>query len=204
MVSGEATLSAAISPSGAETTYHFEYMPQAAYAAEGGFVGARVQRTPESEPLERKAVIHQVSVRVGGLEPGTEYVYRAVASNSVGTTDGGAVFFRSQIGSNPLETGCPNQALRTEAGARLPDCRAYELVSPPEKDGSLVETYIDGLQAAVDGSSVTWFTGQSATGIPSPRAPIRNTRSTSPAFQGKAGPRSGCWRLNSSGRFRIS
>ncbi len=167
VVRGEATLSAGISPSGAETTYHFEYMTKASYEAEGGFVGAQVQRTPESDRLERKPVIHQISERVGDLEPGTDYVYRAVATNSIGVTDGAVVSFRSQVGFNPLETGCPNQALRTEAGARLPDCRAYELVSPVEKGGSQVEPYVDGLQAAADGSSVTWFTGQAATGIPS-------------------------------------
>jgi hypothetical protein len=169
VVHGEASLRARISPSGAETTYHFEYMTKAAYDAEGGFAGPDVQRTAESEPIEGKSVFHQISLRVAGLEPGSDYVYRAVASNSVGTTDGEAVFFRSQIGSNALETDCPNQLLRTEAGARLPDCRAYELVSPAEKNGNVVEPFPDGLQAADDGSSVTWFTGQAATGVPSPQ-----------------------------------
>jgi hypothetical protein len=42
-------------------------------------------------------------------------------------------------------------------------------VSPVEKDGSLVEFYNGGLWAATDGSSVTWFTGQQASDIPSPQ-----------------------------------
>ena len=32
--------------------------------------------------------------------------------------------------------GCPNEALRTELGSGLlPDCRAYEMISPPYKQG---------------------------------------------------------------------
>ena len=32
--------------------------------------------------------------------------------------------------------GCPNETLRTELGSSfLPDCRAYEMVSPPYKEG---------------------------------------------------------------------
>jgi hypothetical protein len=165
---GEAILNASVNSNGAATTYHFEYMTKVAFEAEG-FEGDRTNRTPESEPLPSPATPRPVSARVAGLEPATEYVYRAVAHNSLGTESGATVTFRSQVGVNLLEAGCPNQALRTDAGARLPDCRAYELVTPVEKNGSLVESYGAGLQAATNGSGTTWFTGQTATGIPSPQ-----------------------------------
>lgn len=164
-----ATLNATINPSGAATTYHFEYMTRLAFET-GGFGASGTQRTSDGELTEESGPhvpqSQAVSYRISGLEPGTEYVYRAVAANSVGTTNGAQVAFRSQVGSNPLETGCPNQALRTEAGARLPDCRAFELVTPGNKAGSLVESYEAGLQAALNGSSITWFTGATATGVP--------------------------------------
>jgi hypothetical protein len=164
---GGATFNAEINPNGAETTYHFEYMTKAAFEAEGGFHGAGVRLTPESGSLPAKTEAHQILVRVNELEPNVGYVYQAVATNSVGVTTGGTVAFRAQVGPNPVEGNCLNQALRTGPGARLADCRAYELVTPAEKNGASVESFTTNLLAAPDGSAVTWYTGQTATGIPS-------------------------------------
>lgn len=63
--------------------------------------------------------------------------------------------------------GCPNEQFRTGLGANLPDCRAYEQVSPQDKNGGSVD---DGLtletepapqQASPDGESVV-FASQTA------------------------------------------
>ncbi len=117
-----ATLNAEIDPHGAETTYRLEYGTTTAYG--------------ESAPAEEVSVGSGtgdvlVSQQIAGLEANTVYHYRVVAKNEGGETVGSdhTFVFQPAVLSGK---GCVNASLRTGHAARLPDCRAYEQVSPPQ------------------------------------------------------------------------
>jgi hypothetical protein len=73
---------------------------------------------------------------IGGLTPQTVYRFRLVAHNAAATTDGQAKALTTP--ALPGEEACANAALRQGAAAGLPDCRAYEMVSPPHKAGEVI------------------------------------------------------------------
>jgi hypothetical protein len=128
----EATLRATINPENeAKATYRIEYGPTAAYGSIGeGEVGRAISR---------------VSLALTGLEPGTTYHFHVVASNGSGAATSTpdqtfATFSNSEAPSN-----CPNEQVRKESDVnpetgvpfslQLPECRAYEMVSPLLKNG---------------------------------------------------------------------
>jgi DNA-binding beta-propeller fold protein YncE len=109
-----------------------------------------------------------------GLQANTTYHYRFVAESGgggpvlgVGGTEAEAgkesSFHTLPVGSEP-NTSCPNQAFRSGPSAKLPDCRAYELVSPLDKNNGDVAINPDPsqggrasfFQAATDGRRMTF------------------------------------------------
>jgi hypothetical protein len=113
-----------------------------------------------------------------GLSPATTYQYRFSAQsrfdrNGVEVNEnGGPVFgvggtealegeassFTTTTSPPPPNSNCPNKAFRSGAGAFLPDCRAYEMVSPVDKNGGDIrpnkkEGYA---QASPDGNRIAY------------------------------------------------
>lgn len=125
----EADIDAQVSPNGAPTSYHVDY----------GTTNAYGQSTAESQPIGaiNDNSYHPVAVHLVGLTPGTTYHARLVATNSAGVTNGEDFTFNTYLPQQQAAGGCPNEARRQEQNATyLPDCRAYERVSPEDKNGS--------------------------------------------------------------------
>ena len=106
-------LNAVINPQGAETTYHFEYGTTLDFGQSTPPVSIGSSTTPEL-----------VQQHLEGLEPNV-YYFRVVATSAEGTTSSNKQSF------NFYPEPCPNRNARQQTGSSgLPDCRAYELVSP--------------------------------------------------------------------------
>ncbi len=119
-----ADLHAQIDPHGFATTYRFEYGTTSSYGQSAPI--------PDGEIAEELNLAHAVEVHLSGLQ-GVQYHFRIVAENQWGTLTSEDQTFEF------FPPGCPNSAVRQQTGsAYLPDCRAYELVSPGNANGTLL------------------------------------------------------------------
>ena len=118
----EATLRAEVDPSGLSTTYRFEYGTSEAY----GHSTAPQALAAGDGPLALEALLE-------GLAEGTAYHFRVLAENEAGASYGSDLTLHTF--ARPGGGQCPNAAYRVGPSAALPDCRAYELVTPPETNG---------------------------------------------------------------------
>ncbi|HXR31732.1 MAG TPA: hypothetical protein VN752_11390, partial [Solirubrobacterales bacterium] len=78
-----------------------------------------------------------VSQVVSGLSPDTTYYFKLVATNEYGTTASSSKTLHTRAVPLPISHpgNCANEAIRQAQGSTfLPDCRAYEMVSPPDKN----------------------------------------------------------------------
>lgn len=120
-----ATLAGTVDPNGAKVEdCRFEYGTGTEY-------GAAVLCVPDPSGLGQGTEPVPVSAEVEGLEAGTVYHYRLVASNLGGVSRGEDRTF--QTTGTPA---CANHQRRFEGGILamlLPDCMALEQVSPPNK-----------------------------------------------------------------------
>lgn len=137
-----ATLQAQLNPEGSETTYSFEYGTSAAYGSTAPVPAGPAGSGTSAETVE---------ARLKGLTAATVYHYRVLVTSG-GVTVYGADKSFTTFGVEP---------------STLPDERAYELVSPVNKNGGEIDGGIIAgdaevpLQASEDGKAVTYASATS-------------------------------------------
>jgi NHL repeat len=144
-----AKLGAVVSPGGVSAAYRFEYGTTEAYGSSVPF--------PEGDTGGGFAS-RSVWASASGLLPGTTYHYRVVVTGALGAPVVGKD--QTFTTKTAAQAACPNDQLRTGFSASLPDCRAYELVTPPNKTSAQpdpnqegeVEPIFSENRASVDGN----------------------------------------------------
>jgi hypothetical protein len=132
ITSSFARLSGDVAPLGADTSYQFQYIPEAQFEADGGsFVGAAVVPVAPADigsGGEAGDLSEAVSELAGGLEAATTYRFRLVASNDAGVSEGEVAGGGGEV----------VHMFTTEPAASqvLSEGRGYELLTPPDKDGA--------------------------------------------------------------------
>jgi hypothetical protein len=152
----EASLQAVINPCGLSTGYTFEYTTEESFEKEE-FDAA----TAFEGQLPSGATGVSVESSAADLLPDTRYRFRVIAVNSEGSAEGSGRF-ATYPATKP--ESCPNDSLRVELSATLPDCRAYELVTPVDTNARIpiglgfFGAYFPTRVASPDGSRVSFLT----------------------------------------------
>jgi hypothetical protein len=143
VASSSATLGAKVDPNGAETSYRVEYVTEAQFDT-NGYAEASSAPQPEGAAGSGDGIV-ALSVHVQGLQPGTVYHYRFVAGNAVKQ---GVEGEDRTFTTLPLSGG----------GHALLDNRQWEMVSPPDKHGALIEPISseDVIEASAEGSAISY------------------------------------------------
>ncbi len=171
-----ATLNAAVNPLGLSTSGYFEYVEEATYLKDTEELGPghgfdHASKAPDVDAGEEALDFGAGesftlrSSHLSGLEPATSYAFRVVATDV-------------KISPEGKEIVGPTRGFRTfgpNTGA-LPDSRAWELVSPGQKNsaevavpglaGGVAETRVVRIQAAAGSGEAITYTSFTSFGNP--------------------------------------
>lgn len=158
-----AKLGATIDPGGAATSYFFQY------GREGEGLVKQAPVAPGSPLGAGSEAVLAPEVPVESLTPEATYDYRVVAVSDVEVTPGHV---------ETHEFDGPEETLTTQGAGEfvLPDHRQWQLVSPPDKHGALLEPIANSptngtvIQAASSGNAVTYVAS-----APTEAAPAGNS-----------------------------
>lgn len=154
ITAGAAELAAKINPVGGETTVTFEYGTTG--CAEGGCTSIAAAPITVAGEAAASFEDQRRSVTLSGLVPGATYHYRVLAAHGAEVVTSAEQTFTTP----PLA---------------LADSRAWEMVSPPAKNGVGIESLSrDGgvIEASEDGGAITYITtGPSEAGPEGNRSP---------------------------------
>jgi hypothetical protein len=131
-----ATVTGTVTPLGVQSAYYFEYGETTSY-------GNRLPVAGAEGVAGNGFTARTVSWQLAGLKPGTVYHYRIVAKSSAGTTAGA------------------DQTLTTDSASTDGAGRAYEMVSPVDKEGIAVDSAFAGARTSDDGNHFVYGTAKS-------------------------------------------
>jgi hypothetical protein len=161
---GEVLLRGAVNPRNSTVTdCHFAWGP-----ASGGFehsvpcVGnAGGLEPPVPTPIEGGEP-QLVTAKLSGLTAGFSGHFKVVIATSGGTVASEPVPFTT-FAAPEIKAACPNEARREEqdpggtSATSLPECRAWELVSPPAKNGGDVVPEASRTRSSTDGDAASFI-----------------------------------------------
>jgi phosphodiesterase/alkaline phosphatase D-like protein len=151
-----ATLGARVDPLGSETSAYFQYGTVSCAASPASCTD--VPLAPGTDVGAGEGFQALSEEQLQGLAPGTVYYYRVIASNVLGTVEGE----HNEKGEEVVHTF----TTQTTGSFALPDNRQWELVSPPNKHGAVIEPIdIYGLiQSSSEGDAFTYITSAPTAG----------------------------------------